>query len=94
MTSQNPPSTPNTNDHNTNYSTSDSNPIETDVIVVGAGLSGISAIHRLRAKGLKLKVFEAGEDFGGVWHWNRYPGARVDSEAPFYQLNIPEVSFI
>jgi cation diffusion facilitator CzcD-associated flavoprotein CzcO len=32
-----------------------------------------------------------GSDFGGVWYWNRYPGARVDSETPFYQLNIPEV---
>ncbi|GAB7355513.1 hypothetical protein MBLNU459_g6000t1 [Dothideomycetes sp. NU459] len=66
-------------------------PITTDVIVVGAGFSGISAIYRLRKKGLKVTTFEAGSDFGGVWYWNRYPGARVDSETPFYQLNIPEV---
>lgn len=38
-----------------------------------------------------MKCFEAGSDFGGVWYWNRYPGARVDSEWPFYQLSIPEV---
>ncbi|KAH7081972.1 hypothetical protein BKA63DRAFT_223596 [Paraphoma chrysanthemicola] len=64
---------------------------EYDVIIVGAGFSGISALHRLRKEGLKAHIFEAGSDFGGVWYWNRYPGARVDSEAPFYQLNIPEV---
>ncbi|KAL6236547.1 hypothetical protein BDW75DRAFT_239202 [Aspergillus navahoensis] len=41
--------------------------------------------------GLKVKVFEAGGDLGGVWYWNRYPGARVDSEWSHYQLSIPEV---
>ncbi|KAF2687658.1 FAD/NAD(P)-binding domain-containing protein [Lentithecium fluviatile CBS 122367] len=64
---------------------------EYDVIIVGAGFSGISNLHRLRNDGLKCHVFEAGSDFGGVWYWNRYPGARVDSETPFYQLNIPAV---
>ncbi|KAK5116156.1 hypothetical protein LTR62_008482 [Meristemomyces frigidus] len=62
-----------------------------DVIVIGAGFSGITAIHRFRKLGLNVKCFESGSDFGGVWYWNRYPGARVDSELPFYQLNIPEV---
>ncbi|OAL17717.1 hypothetical protein AYO22_11373 [Fonsecaea multimorphosa] len=65
--------------------------VQCDVIIVGAGLSGISALHRLRNLGLKTKVFESAPDFGGVWYWNRYPGARVDSETPFYQLNIPEI---
>ena len=37
------------------------------------------------------QLISPGSDFGGVWYWNRYPGARVDSETPFYQLNIPEV---
>lgn len=64
---------------------------ETDVLVVGAGFSGITAIDRVRKAGLKVKCLESGEYFGGVWYWNRYPGARVDSESPFYQLNIPEV---
>ncbi|KAF2845443.1 FAD/NAD(P)-binding domain-containing protein [Plenodomus tracheiphilus IPT5] len=64
---------------------------EYDVIIVGAGFSGISSLHRLRKAGLRAHIFEAGSDFGGVWYWNRYPGARVDSETPFYQLNIPEV---
>jgi cation diffusion facilitator CzcD-associated flavoprotein CzcO len=65
--------------------------IDCDVVVVGAGFSGISALYKLRKLGLKVKVFEQGDNFGGVWYWNRYPGARVDSETPFYQLNIPEV---
>lgn len=64
---------------------------EYDVIIVGAGFSGISSLYRLRKDGLQAHIFEAGSDFGGVWYWNRYPGARVDSETPFYQLNIPEV---
>lgn len=64
---------------NGNSAPVDTTPIDTDVIVVGAGFSGISAIYRLRKQGLKVKMFEAGSDFGGVWYWNRYPGARVDS---------------
>ncbi|KIY00951.1 uncharacterized protein Z520_03617 [Fonsecaea multimorphosa CBS 102226] len=65
--------------------------VHCDVLVVGAGFSGISMLYRLRKAGLNAKVFESGGDFGGVWYWNRYPGARVDSEWPYYQLNIPEV---
>ena len=65
--------------------------IDCDVVVVGAGFSGISAVYRLRKHGYKVQGFEAGSDFGGVWYWNRYPGARVDSETPYYQLSIPEV---
>ncbi|KAH6644051.1 hypothetical protein C7974DRAFT_439275 [Boeremia exigua] len=63
---------------------------ECDVLIVGAGLSGISTLHRVRKLGMRVHVFEAAADFGGVWYWNRYPGARVDSETPFYQLSIPE----
>lgn len=47
------------------------NPIKADVLVIGAGFSGITAIHRLRKEGLSVKCFESGEDFGGVWYWNR-----------------------
>lgn len=65
--------------------------IECDALVIGAGLSGISALWKLRKQGLSAKIFESGSNLGGVWHWNRYPGARVDSETPFFQLNIPEV---
>lgn len=65
--------------------------VNCDVLIVGAGFSGMYGLHRLRNLGLNVKVFEAGADFGGVWHWNRYPGARVDSEWPYYQLSLPEV---
>ncbi|KAL4965723.1 flavin-containing monooxygenase [Aspergillus stella-maris] len=62
-----------------------------DAIIVGAGFSGLYGLHKLRSLGLKVNVFEAGGDIGGVWYWNRYPGARVDSEWPYYQLSLPEV---
>ncbi|KAF9888239.1 hypothetical protein FE257_008808 [Aspergillus nanangensis] len=62
-----------------------------DAVIVGAGFSGTYGLHKMRQAGLKVKVFEAGSDLGGTWYWNRYPGARVDSEYPYYQLTIPEV---
>lgn len=63
-----------------------------DVIIVGAGFGGIYLLHRLRDElGLKSKIYEAGTDLGGIWHWNCYPGARVDSEVPIYEYSIPEV---
>lgn len=70
---------------------SSSEPVKTQVIIIGGGFSGITAMHRLRLQGLSYKTFEQAPELGGTWYWNRYPGARVDSEAPFYQLNIPEV---
>lgn len=51
---------------------------EFDVIITGAGFAGMYALHRLRGEGLKVKVIEAGDDVGGTWYWNRYPGARCD----------------
>lgn len=65
--------------------------ISCDALIIGAGFSGVSMLYRLRQLGLNAKIFEAGDGFGGTWYWNRYPGARVDSEYPFYQLNIPEL---
>lgn len=49
-----------------------------DVVVIGAGFSGLYALHRLRAQGLNVLGIEAGSDVGGTWYWNRYPGARCD----------------
>ncbi len=57
---------------------------EFDVIVIGAGFSGLYMLHRLRNLGLRCRVFEAGDGVGGAWYWNRYPGARCDSESYFY----------
>ena len=55
--------------------------VNCDVLVVGAGFSGIATLYRMRKLGLDTKVFETGSDFGGVWYWNRYPGARVVSRS-------------
>ncbi|MGJ3507977.1 flavin-containing monooxygenase [Enemella sp. A6] len=57
---------------------------EVDVVVVGAGFSGLYAVHLLRKQGLSIQGFEAGDDVGGTWYWNRYPGARCDIESIYY----------
>ncbi|VUC21570.1 unnamed protein product [Clonostachys rosea] len=62
-----------------------------DIIVVGGGFGGCYALWKFRKLGFSVHVFEAGSELGGVWHWNSYPGARVDSEMPYYQFTIPEV---
>jgi cation diffusion facilitator CzcD-associated flavoprotein CzcO len=54
------------------------------VAIVGAGFSGLYMLHRLRGRGLRVRVFEAGADVGGTWYWNRYPGARCDIESVDY----------
>src|SRR5712691_6342632 len=58
-----------------------------DVILVGAGFAGLYLLDRLRSMGMKVQVFEAGDGPGGVWYWNCYPGARVDSPGPMYQFS-------
>ena len=65
--------------------------VEPDAIVIGGGFGGCNALYKLRQLGLSVKLIEAGGGFGGVWYWNRYPGARVDTEMPCYQFNIPAV---
>src|SRR5690348_1185905 len=58
---------------------------EVDAVVVGAGFAGLYAMHKLRDDlGLSVQAFEAGDGVGGTWFWNRYPGARCDSESYFY----------
>ena len=58
--------------------------LDLDVIVIGAGISGMYQLYRLRELGLKVLVLEAGTGVGGTWYWNRYPGARFDSESYSY----------
>ena len=58
---------------------------EYDVVVIGAGVSGMYALHHLREMGLSVRVYEGASDVGGTWWYNRYPGARVDGPgSPFY----------
>jgi cation diffusion facilitator CzcD-associated flavoprotein CzcO len=61
--------------------------LDFDVIIVGAGMSGLYELYRLRGLGLRVRVFEAGTGVGGTWYWNRYPGARFDSESYSYQFS-------
>lgn len=64
-----------------------------DAIVIGAGFSGIRTLWELDQLGLSVKCFEAGTDVGGAWYWNRYPGARTDSEGWVFVLNFsPELA--
>ncbi len=63
---------------------SDISVLDYDAIIVGAGMSGLYQLYRLRQLGLRVRVFEAGTNVGGTWYWNRYPGARFDSESYSY----------
>lgn len=63
---------------------------EFDAVVVGAGFSGLYMLHRLREAGYSVRVFEAAEDVGGTWYWNRYPGARCDVESIYYNYTFSE----
>jgi cation diffusion facilitator CzcD-associated flavoprotein CzcO len=66
------------------FSTSSVPVREYDAIVIGAGVSGLYQLYRLRELGLRTIVFETGSNVGGTWYWNRYPGARFDSESWSY----------
>jgi len=63
-----------------------------DAIIVGAGFAGLYALYRLRGLGLTVCGFERGDDVGGTWYWNRYPGARCDVESMYYSYSFsPEL---
>ncbi|KAJ8081042.1 hypothetical protein PM082_017882 [Marasmius tenuissimus] len=62
-----------------------------DVLIVGAGFSGVYMLTHLRRLGCSVKVFESGSDLGGVWRWNCYPGARVDTVVPLYEFSMEEL---
>jgi len=61
-----------------------------DAIVVGAGFAGIYAVYRLKGLGLSVRAFEEGAGLGGTWFWNRYPGARCDTESLQYSYQFSE----
>jgi cyclohexanone monooxygenase len=62
-------------------------PDQLDAVIVGAGVGGMYAIHRLRQLGLKVRAYEAGSGVGGTWYWNRYPGCRCDVESMEYSFS-------
>ena len=63
---------------------------EYDAVVVGAGFAGMYMLHSLRQQGFSARVYEAGDDVGGTWYWNRYPGARCDIESMQYSYSFSE----
>ena len=64
---------------------------ELDILVIGAGFSGLYQLYRLRQLGYSVKIFEAAPDLGGVWYWNCYPGARCDTYGPLYQFSMEDL---
>ena len=68
---------------NSDSATPDNN-LDYDAIVIGAGVAGIYQLYKLRNIGMSVRLFEAGTGVGGTWYWNRYPGARFDSESYSY----------
>jgi cation diffusion facilitator CzcD-associated flavoprotein CzcO len=61
-----------------------------DLVIVGAGFGGLYGIHRAQQLGLSVRAFEGGDDVGGTWYWNRYPGARCDVESVEYSYGFSE----
>ncbi|MET3291860.1 UNVERIFIED_CONTAM: cation diffusion facilitator CzcD-associated flavoprotein CzcO [Brevibacillus sp. OAP136] len=61
-----------------------------DAVLIGAGFSGLYMLHRLREAGFSARAYEAGDGVGGVWYWNRYPGARCDSDSIYYNYTFSD----
>ncbi|QSZ53923.1 NAD(P)/FAD-dependent oxidoreductase [Paenarthrobacter sp. AT5] len=59
-------------------------PVDVEAIIIGAGFGGLRSLWELRSRGISSKVLEKGSNVGGTWYWNRYPGARTDSESWVY----------
>ncbi|MFK8081858.1 MAG: flavin-containing monooxygenase [Granulosicoccus sp.] len=76
---------------NTNSSNEAANSSQTfDAVVIGAGVAGLYQLHQLREQGLRVRAFDNAAGVGGTWFWNRYPGAKFDSEAYIYQYLFSE----
>src|SRR5262245_39297199 len=64
---------------------------EYDVVVVGAGFSGLCMLRGVLADGLTARAFESAPEVGGAWYWNRYPGARCDVESHDYSFSFDDL---
>jgi cation diffusion facilitator CzcD-associated flavoprotein CzcO len=71
--------------------TTSAGPVEQyDAIIIGAGVTGLYQLYRLRKLGISVRLFDDGSGVGGTWFWNRYPGARFDSESYTYGYSFSE----
>ena len=61
-----------------------------DALIIGAGVAGLYQLHQLREQGLAVRAYDRASGVGGTWYWNRYPGARFDSECYIYQYLFSE----
>ncbi len=61
-----------------------------DAVIIGAGVAGLYQLHQLRELGLDARAYDSADDVGGTWWWNRYPGAKFDSECYIYQYLFDE----
>jgi acetone monooxygenase len=64
--------------------------VRLDAVIIGAGVAGLYQLHMLREQGLSVRAYDTATDVGGTWYWNRYPGAKFDSEAYIYQYLFSE----
>jgi cyclohexanone monooxygenase len=69
----------------------DTSPDVLDALIIGAGFSGVYQLYRLRQRGFRVRLVDAGAQLGGIWYWNCYPGARVDSHVPNYEFSMEEI---
>lgn len=60
-------------------------PVTIDALIIGAGVAALYRLHQLRKPGMTALAVDKASDVGGTWYWNRYPGAKFDSEAYIYQ---------
>src|ERR1700728_2151879 len=71
--------------------TANAAPVEQyDAVIIGAGVTGLYELHRLRQLGISVRLYDDGSGVGGTWYWNRYPGARFDSESYTYGYSFSE----
>ncbi len=62
-----------------------------DAVIVGAGFAGVYQLYKLREAGFSAHLYDSAAELGGIWYWNCYPGARVDSHVPVYQFSIEKL---
>src|SRR3954454_1860344 len=69
----------------------DAQPVrELDALIIGTGVAGLYQLYQLREQGLNVRAYDTASNVGGTWYWNRYPGARFDSESHIYQYLFSE----